>query len=92
MTAHALMLWRLWRSEREDPAPFYAVLARDVVGRLERQYGSLSGQKVLDVGCARPARASSRSTARARSSRSPATRPRARSSATPWTCRWQTPA
>jgi SAM-dependent methyltransferase len=51
MSAHALTLWRLWRSEREDPAPFYAVLARDVVGRLERRYGSLSGQTVLDVGC-----------------------------------------
>jgi len=51
MTAHALMLWRLWRSEREDPAPFYAVLARDVVSRLDRRYGPLGGQTVLDVGC-----------------------------------------
>jgi SAM-dependent methyltransferase len=51
MTAHGLTLWRLWRSEREDPAPFYAVLARDVVSRLERRYGPLAGQIVLDVGC-----------------------------------------
>jgi SAM-dependent methyltransferase len=51
MSAHTLTLWRLWRSEREDPAPFYAVLAHDVVGRLERRYGALHGQTVLDVGC-----------------------------------------
>ena len=51
MTAHALTLWRLWRAERKDPAPFYAVLAGDVVGRLEGRYGALDGQTVLDVGC-----------------------------------------
>jgi SAM-dependent methyltransferase len=51
MTAHALTLWRLWRSERKDPAPFYAVLASDVVSRLERRYGTLDGQTVLDLGC-----------------------------------------
>lgn len=44
-------LWRLWRREREDPAPFYRVLAAEAVEGLDRRYGPLSGQTVIDLGC-----------------------------------------
>jgi SAM-dependent methyltransferase len=44
-------LWTLWRNERDDPAPFYSVLGREVAADLDRRYGPLAGQKVLDMGC-----------------------------------------
>jgi SAM-dependent methyltransferase/predicted O-methyltransferase YrrM len=44
-------LWRLWRNERDDPAPFYRLLAAEAVDDLERRYGPLKSQTVLDLGC-----------------------------------------
>lgn len=49
--ARVRQLWRLWQNEREDPEPFYTVLARESVADLERRYGPLAGQSVLDMGC-----------------------------------------
>lgn len=49
--ARARQLWTLWRKEREDPEPFYSVLAREVAAELDRRYGPLRGQTVLDLGC-----------------------------------------
>jgi len=44
-------LFALWREEQTDPAPFYTELARDTVADLERRYGPLRGQRILDLGC-----------------------------------------
>jgi SAM-dependent methyltransferase len=44
-------LWRLWRNEQTDPAPFYTVLAREAVADLDRRYGPLAGQTIADLGC-----------------------------------------
>lgn len=44
-------LWRLFRDERQDPAPFYRTLARDLVADLERRHGALRGQQIFDLGC-----------------------------------------
>jgi SAM-dependent methyltransferase len=44
-------LWRLWRREREDPAPFYRELAAEAAADLDRRYGPLAGQTVVDLGC-----------------------------------------
>ena len=49
--ARMRQLWALWRNERDDPEPFYAVLSREVVADLDRRYGPLQGQTVLDMGC-----------------------------------------
>jgi SAM-dependent methyltransferase len=49
--ARLRQLWRLWRNERDDPEPFYSVLAREVATELDERYGPLEGQKVLDMGC-----------------------------------------
>jgi SAM-dependent methyltransferase len=49
--ARVRQLWTLWRKERDDPEPFYSLLAREVVADLERRYGPLRGQTVLDMGC-----------------------------------------
>lgn len=49
--ARLRQLWTLWRREREDPEPFYGLLAREVVSELDQRYGPLSGQTVLDMGC-----------------------------------------
>ena len=49
--ARVRQLWRLWRNEREDPEPFYTVLAREAVADLDLRYGPLTGQTVLDMGC-----------------------------------------
>ena len=49
--ARVRQLWRLWRKERHDPEPFYTVLAREAVADLDRRYGPLAGQTVLDMGC-----------------------------------------
>jgi SAM-dependent methyltransferase len=44
-------LWRLWRNEREDPVPFYRLLAAEAVEDLDRRYGPLAGQTIVDLGC-----------------------------------------
>lgn len=44
-------LWRRFRNEREDPAPFYRLLAAELVEKLERRHGALDGRRVLDLGC-----------------------------------------
>jgi SAM-dependent methyltransferase len=49
--AHKVHVWRLWRRERTDPAPFYAALAADLADDLERRHGPLSGRLVIDLGC-----------------------------------------
>ena len=43
--------WRLFRREREDPEPFYSLLAREAAADLDRRHGPLRGQRVLDLGC-----------------------------------------
>jgi SAM-dependent methyltransferase len=47
----AVELWRLFRREREDPEPFYALLAERAADDLERRHGPLAGRHVVDVGC-----------------------------------------
>jgi SAM-dependent methyltransferase len=42
---------RRFRREREDPAPFYTMLAAETIDRLERRHGSLLGSTVVDVAC-----------------------------------------
>jgi SAM-dependent methyltransferase len=49
--ADALTLWRLWRRERDDPAPFYERLAATTADQLERTYGPVDGLRLLDLGC-----------------------------------------
>jgi SAM-dependent methyltransferase len=44
-------LWRLWRGEKTDPAPFYRLLAAEAVEDFERRYGPLAGQTIVDMGC-----------------------------------------
>jgi SAM-dependent methyltransferase len=44
-------LWRLWRREKTDPAPFYRLLAAEAAEDLERRNGPLAGQKIVDLGC-----------------------------------------
>ena len=44
-------LWRLWRSEQTDPAPFYRLLAAEAAEDLERRYGPLRGATIVDLGC-----------------------------------------
>lgn len=48
--ARVRQLWRLFRNEKTDPEPFYTVLARETVADLERRYGPLRGQRILDLG------------------------------------------
>jgi SAM-dependent methyltransferase len=45
-----LELWRLFRAERDDPAPFYQRLANDVVGDLEQRHGRLFERRIVDLG------------------------------------------
>jgi SAM-dependent methyltransferase len=47
----AAVLWRLWRREREDPVPFYRLLAAETAEDLDRRYGPLAGQRIVDLGC-----------------------------------------
>ena len=47
----AAVLWRLWRREREDPVPFYRLLAAETADDLDRRYGPLAGQRIVDLGC-----------------------------------------
>lgn len=44
-------LWRLFRNERDDPAPFYSLLAAEAVAALEARQGPLAGARVVDLGC-----------------------------------------
>ena len=44
-------LWRLWRAEKEDPEPFYRLLAAEAADDLERRHGALAGKTVVDLGC-----------------------------------------
>jgi len=46
-----LTLWRLFRSEQTDPGPFYRLLAAETAEDLDRRYGPLHSQSVLDLGC-----------------------------------------
>jgi SAM-dependent methyltransferase len=47
----AAALWRLFRNEREDPAPFYSLLGAELAADLDRRHGPLAGQRLLDLGC-----------------------------------------
>ncbi|MBI5103622.1 MAG: class I SAM-dependent methyltransferase [Solirubrobacterales bacterium] len=47
----ARSLWRLWRNERADPAPFYRLLADGAAEDLDAWYGPLAGQAIVDLGC-----------------------------------------
>ncbi|MGH2782458.1 MAG: class I SAM-dependent methyltransferase [Thermoleophilaceae bacterium] len=44
-------VWRLWRREREDPVPFYRLLAAEAVDDLDRRYGPFAGRRIADLGC-----------------------------------------
>jgi SAM-dependent methyltransferase len=43
-------LWRLFRNEREDPAPFYTLLAAEAAEMLDGRYG-IQGKTIVDLGC-----------------------------------------
>jgi SAM-dependent methyltransferase/predicted O-methyltransferase YrrM len=47
----ARTLWRLFRREQVDPAPFYRFLAAEAARDLERRHGPLDGTVVGDLGC-----------------------------------------
>jgi SAM-dependent methyltransferase len=49
--ARLRLLWRLFRAEWEDPEPFYRLLAEEVAEDLERRYGPLRAQTIVDLGC-----------------------------------------
>jgi SAM-dependent methyltransferase len=49
--ARVRALWRLFRNEREDPAPFYTWLADELVEGLERRHGIVAGLTLVDLGC-----------------------------------------
>ena len=44
-------LMRRWRREKEDPAPFYSMLASEAAADLEERYGALAGSTIADLGC-----------------------------------------
>ena len=44
-------LWRLFRAEQTDPAPFYRLLAAESADDLDRRYGPLREQTIVDLGC-----------------------------------------
>jgi SAM-dependent methyltransferase len=44
-------LWRLWRDERENPAPFYTLLAAETAEQLDARFGPLRGTTIVDLGC-----------------------------------------
>ena len=46
-----LDLWRMWRKEDSDPAGFYRELAMRASADVDRRFGPLAGQRILDVGC-----------------------------------------
>ena len=47
----ARTLWRLWRNEREEPAPFYRLLATELAADIDAAHGPLTGSRVADLGC-----------------------------------------
>lgn len=47
----ARTLWRLFRREQVDPAPFYRFLAAEAARDLERRHGPLAGTVIADLGC-----------------------------------------
>src|ERR1044072_2689984 len=49
--ARVLTLWRLFRREREDPEPFYRLLAAEAAEDLDHRHGPLRGRTLLDLGC-----------------------------------------
>lgn len=49
--ASKLELWRMWRNESGDPAGFYGELAARASAAVDRRFGPLAGQRVLDIGC-----------------------------------------
>lgn len=49
--ARVRTLWRLWRAEKTDPAPFYRLLAAEAVEDLGRWYGPVAGKTIVDLGC-----------------------------------------
>ena len=42
---------RLFRNEKTDPAPFYELTAAEAAEDLDRHYGPLAGQTIVDLGC-----------------------------------------
>jgi SAM-dependent methyltransferase len=44
-------LWRLFRAEQQDPAPFYRLLAAETAEDLDRRYGPLGTKTIVDLGC-----------------------------------------
>ena len=44
-------LMRLFRREKEDPAPFYRMLAAEAVEDLESRHGPFAGKTIADLGC-----------------------------------------
>ena len=44
-------LWRLFRGEKEDPAPFYRLLAAEAAEDLESRYGPFRCKTIVDLGC-----------------------------------------
>ena len=44
-------LWRLFRAEQTDPAPFYRLLAAECADDLGRRHGGLRGRTIVDLGC-----------------------------------------
>ena len=52
--ARARRLWRLWRNERADPEPFYAMLADEAIRALEARHGDMGGLLVVDNATSHP--------------------------------------
>jgi SAM-dependent methyltransferase len=44
-------LWRLFRAEQTNPAPFYRLLAAESAEDLDRRHGGLRGRTIVDLGC-----------------------------------------
>lgn len=44
-------LFQLFRDEKENPRPFYSVLAREAVADLEARHGTLRHKLIADLGC-----------------------------------------
>lgn len=45
------VLWRLFRAEKDDPAPFYRLLAAESAEDLERRHGPFTAKRIVDLGC-----------------------------------------
>ena len=43
--------WTLWRAEGTDPKAFYTRMASDTADSLEARHGSVSGKRIIDLGC-----------------------------------------